>query len=309
MISVLLSILKFLGIVLLILLGTILVVAALVLFVPFRYRVSVCRKEEEDAPVYADIKATWLLHILNVAFSYPNAAYLRVRVFCLTVFRSDRPKKGKKSKKGKKQEKAPQGGSKKGEGAKSANEDDLKGQQKEEEGETSSHVNTQDLPPKKDESEKKGQDKDLGGQHGKSLLKKIRYTITSICDKIKDIVNNIRYYMEIIKSEAFGQAFKACSGELFSLLKYLLPGKFSGYLLVGTGDPASTGQVLAIYGILYPLLGGHIDIEPDFERKVFEGKLLIKGKITVFRLLKSVCVVFFNRDIRKVIKLLKREAA
>ena len=78
--------------------------------------------------------------------------------------------------------------------------------------------------------------------------------------------------------------------------------------MIGTGDPASTGQVIAIYGILYPLLGNHIDIIPDFEQQIVEGDLLIKGKITLFRLVKTAWIVYFNKDLRRLIKLLKREA-
>ena len=93
MLSVLLMILKVLGMILLILLGTILLLILLVLFVPVRYQIMLHRKVGEETPVTAKVKATWLLHALNAAFSYPEAAFLRVRIFCFTIFRSDKPKK------------------------------------------------------------------------------------------------------------------------------------------------------------------------------------------------------------------------
>ena len=87
MISALLAILKFLGILLFFCLGLILAILLLVLFVPVRYKLTARRKPEEDGtPITAEVKITWLLHILNVAFSYPKAAYVRVRLFCFTVF-------------------------------------------------------------------------------------------------------------------------------------------------------------------------------------------------------------------------------
>ncbi len=142
-----------------------------------------------------------------------------------------------------------------------------------------------------------------------SLFQNIRYTIARICDKIKDIVNNIQYYLKILKSDTFRRAWSVCSGEALSLLRSILPGKVSGRLTIGTGDPAGTGQVFALYGILYPLAGSHIDVTPDFERRILEGELLVKGKITVFKAVKTAWRIYFNRDLRRLIKLLKREAA
>ena len=93
------------------------------------------------------------------------------------------------------------------------------------------------------------------------------------------------------------------------MLKSISPRKIRGSVLIGTGDPASTGQILAVYGMLYPLLGYHIDIVPDFEQQIIEGDLYVKGKITVFKALKTAWIVYFNKDLRRLIKLLKREAA
>ena len=90
MLSVLLMILKVLGIIILILLGTILTFALLVLFVPVRYRIMVHRKTQEEIPISVKIKATWFWHVINAVFSYPEAAFLRVRLFCFTIFRSDK---------------------------------------------------------------------------------------------------------------------------------------------------------------------------------------------------------------------------
>ena len=143
----------------------------------------------------------------------------------------------------------------------------------------------------------------------RSLFQNIRYTITQICDKIKHIANNIQYYLNILKSDTFSRAWKVCSGQAFSLLKSIFPGKWRGSLVIGTGDPAGTGQLLAVYGMLYPLLGAHISVTPDFERKILEGELFAKGKITVFQGLKTAWKIYFNKDLRHLIKLFKREAA
>lgn len=323
MVSILLTILKILGIILLILLGLILVLLLLVLFVPVRYRLDAHRNLQEEAPVVADIKATWLLHLISVLFSYPEAAYVIVKVFGITVYRSDQEKQPKEPKKNAKKTKKADG--KAGQETVPAEvENPLETMPAEaadsqetmqEDGESSPEA-----APEKLENPQESEKHDDALTKPEPTLKRffitlwekiknIKYTITQICDKIKHIVKNIKYYLKVIQSETFKSAFGLCSGQLFSLLKSIKPRKIKGRLLIGTGDPASTGQVLSIYGMLYPFLGNNISVIPDFEQQIIEGELLVKGRITVFKAVKMAMVIFFNKDVRSVIKLLKREAA
>lgn len=318
--TIILSILKILGIILLILLGIILMLLLLILFVPVRYWITVHRKTDEEVPVVVDLKVTWLLHILNVVFSYPAAAYVRVRVFCFTVFRSDKASKDI-SEAGKASTEKEVISESKEEEKKEQVEEQTKEQAKEqaekrEEAETEKQTEEQ----KKGQNEAEEDREDAADEERSpkifdffkklwSAIKNIKYTILRICDKIKHIVKNIRYYIKIIQSNTFKRAWKVCSAQVLLLLKAFAPKKLRGTLLIGTGDPASTAQVLAVYGMLYPLIGNHIDITPDFEQAIIEGDLLARGRITVFRLLKTAWIVFFNRDLRRLIKLFKREAA
>lgn len=307
MVSILLMILKILGIILLVVLGIILTLVILVLFVPIRYRITAHRKVAEEIPAAVKVKVTWLLHIINAVFCYPEAAYVRVRVLCFTIFRSDKPGKKPKSKKKDIQKEEIQ----------------IVNSKFQEEEEQSAGKIQEEL--KQEEPKNTGDDKQNKDHHRQeeeeeaslikflkklwSVIKNIKYTIIQIYDKINHIIKNIRYYIKIIKSDTFKRALSVCSVQALSLLKSILPKKLKGKLLIGTGDPAGTGQVLAVYGMLYPLLGNHIDITPDFDRQIVEGDLFIKGKITVFKLIKAAWIVYFNRDLRRLLKLFKREAA
>ena len=324
MLSVLLMILKVLGMILLILLGTILLLILLVLFVPVRYQIMLHRKVGEETPVTAKVKATWLLHALNAAFSYPEAAFLRVRIFCFTIFRSDKPKKTIQKDNTKKETVQKENVQKEKiqkETVKTVRKDEEKkadGQKNAEikvsdENQKEKNSYIEENAPKKQEKEPK-QSRKINKffeffRKLWSVFKNIKYTIIKICDKIKHIVKNIQYYLKIVQSDTFHRAWEVCSRQVFSLLKSIFPRKIRGNLLIGAGDPASTGQILAIYGILYPLLGNHIDIVPDFEQQILEGDLLVKGRITVFKALKTAWIVYFNKDLRRLIKLFKREAA
>lgn len=140
------------------------------------------------------------------------------------------------------------------------------------------------------------------------FFKNIWYTIKEICARMKEIFENIEYYLELIKSDTFKSAFALCKGELGSVFSYIKPRKFNADIVIGTGDPASTGQVISYYyGILYPLIGNHVIITGDFDNKRIEGSVFIKGKIKLFTVLKAALRIYFSKDIKKLLKLFKKE--
>lgn len=297
----LLNILKIIGMILLCILGLILLLALLVLFVPIRYRLKAARRVQDDEPIRVDVKVTWLLHLISASFRYPEAAYLKVKVLGISVFSTEKKEedKAKTEKMQNTQDQAEPG------------QEESKIETK---SETIIQKESDDVEFEKELEEKLQEEEEIPTlikffQKLLQKLKNIKYTILQICDKIKHIVRNVRYYLAVIRSNCFQRAFLLCKEEVFSLIKSVLPRKIKGNFLVGTGDPASTAQVLAIHGMLYPFIGNHITITPDFENTIVEGDLFVKGRITVFKVLKTAIKVYFNRDVRKVLRLLKREAA
>lgn len=318
MISILLTVLKVLGILLLVLLGIVLLVLLLVLFVPLRYTLEAQRKEGSEEAFSVKAKITWMLHLLNIHARFPQTPYLKARVLCFTLFSTDKkskekPAKGKKSSPKSSEEKTKdreaekeepgKNGEKQTEPVQEQTSSSAEGESKTEQ-ESSQTEKSTEFEPEEDTPTFFGFWKRIF-----SLFQNIRYTITQICDKIKHIIKNIRYYLEIIKSDMFMRAFGVSKSQIWKLLYLVRPRKIKGKLLIGTGDPASTGQVLAIYGILYPLLGDQVSVTPDFDRKIVVGELFVKGKVTVFWLVKAAWIIYFNKDLRRIIKMFKREAA
>ena len=142
----------------------------------------------------------------------------------------------------------------------------------------------------------------------KSLFENIQYTIQRLCDKMKSISDTIQYYKDVVESDIFQRSFRLCKGELTAILKSLKPQKFEAKLIVGMDDPAATGKILSICGMLYPVLGGQVDVVGDFERKRIEGRVYIKGRIRFWTFLRVAVRIYFNQDIKKLLKLLKKEA-
>lgn len=364
---VILTILKIIGIILLVVLGLILFLLLLVLFVPIRYRIDASKDAEGEQQIHALIKVTWLLHLLNIRFLYPEEAYLRVRIACFTLSRSDQSVNDQTS-----AEKNTSTGKKKESRVKTVKtskacgeaEDTLlatedvegSGEQPQtiDEDGWSRIDNTQIKPDEKTEGKLKNAPKnqtenaahteidsesaDASAEEEKEeaetdseespskwelqrekilwgiqklwkLLKNIRYTIQSIYDKIRNIILHIRYYYRVFQSELFGRTWEKYSKEALCLLKRIAPRKIKGYLHIGMEDPATTGQILGYYGMLYPLIGEHIDVVPDFEHVVLEGSLKIRGNITLFQAVRIACTIYFDKDLQKLIRLLKREVA
>ena len=82
--TVILSVLRIIGLVLLILLGIILFLLLLILFMPIVYRIRGEKQEE----IKAEAKVRWLFGLLRVSFVYPDPGQLQVKVLCFTVYDS-----------------------------------------------------------------------------------------------------------------------------------------------------------------------------------------------------------------------------
>ncbi|MDE7020768.1 MAG: DUF2953 domain-containing protein [Lachnospiraceae bacterium] len=334
MLHIVLLILKIIGMILGTLLAVLLVGLCVALFVPVRYRIEARRSEAEGAPpIEAEGSVTWLLHFVNIRFQYPADVYLRARLFLFTVFRlppkqkrkeSGRGRNGRKNKKGRggdrKERRIGSSSVEEGQDAGNAEEtrsgENTEGTQGGENPEQTNDGNIKEerMPSEKTISVSEEEKKRSPAEKIKAVLERIRkffqniwYTLTGICDKIKTIWENIEYYMDVIRSDTFQKAFSLCREELYSIFSYIRPRKFQADLIIGMDDPAATGKILSYYGILYPFIGGHVNIVPDFDRKRIEGSVLIKGKVRLFTFIKAALRIYFSKDIRKLLSLFKKE--
>lgn len=327
MLHILLLILKFIGILLGALLALFLCLIGLALFVPVRYQLNAVRTEGEgNPPVDVRVKITWLLHFVNVRICYPSEVYLRVRLFILTIFRlppkEKKPSKSRKAAKGKKASKK----------KKESREEKTSENQEGAEDKGNYKIQSESEGNVNFESEKSGAqsaynteaagasqtDAEPGIEKPKTTLKEkilkiceffqnIWYTIKGICDRIREIFENIEYYWEVLQSDTFQQSYALCKDEIGSVLAHIRPRKFQADLVIGMDDPAATGKILSYYGILYPIVGNHVTITGDFERKRIEGVVYMKGRVRLFTLLTAAARIYFNKDIRKLLKLFKKE--
>lgn len=263
MLHILFLILKIIGIIILVLLGIVLLLAALVLFVPVRYKVE-AKAEGEFASLSLRAKASWLLYVLSVSGVYERQKF----VWTLRIF-------GVKVRKRKKETLI----------------------QEEEENQpviSEEHIeNEKDTEPKTEQKPK---------EKKKGLLNKIKCTIRNICDKIKKIRRLLKDLYEFLTDSVHVLAFQKFKAEVCSLAKHLRPRKLKGTVRFGLDDPYHTGQVLAGLSVLYPFYGERISIIPDFEEKVLEGNVYAKGHIRTIYFLRMILKLFFDKDVKQTYK-------
>lgn len=352
MLHILLLILKIIGIILAVIIGLILLALLCILFVPLRYCIKADGKLGEDEPFRAEVKISWLLHIVNAAFSYPHAAYVKVRIFIFTVMDTSKKEIAEASSAISKDdafddeeyenkledwqsiESMKCSGEKDG-SLNTGNEETSGEDNRKEEhlradadklaerlsevfGEADSYKDltieeiTEDSDAYTDVAYTDKETERAVFLFLKNLwraIKNIKYTICRMCDRIRKIISNIEYYVEVFQSDLFQAAFGVSKKQLMRIVRAVRPGKCRINLIAGTGDPASTGQILALYGMLYPFIGNNVFIQADFEEQRVEGDLYIKGKITIYRLLFAAFRVYSDKNIRQLIKMLKREDA
>lgn len=344
MIQIVLGLLAFLGITLLVVLGLILLLLILILFVPIRYRGDFSKDADT---MTLRIKGSWLLRIIRVRADYGKELLIQAYMLFFKVFDSGKPAREKKNSKKKKisKKKAPEkekfsktekaSETKKafetgyspavGESAETANDRTPEEaaqltvmKETMPESMVRTTVETTSDTEKGDDSVSetvKEKNEDFSQQASKQsfrdkLYEKIRNIlckIKAICDKIKDVVNNIQYYLELLRADETKALFKRSMSRLLKVLKSIRPRKLETELVIGTGSPDTTGYVMALAGMMYPYFGRHVNIEPDFEKTIFEGKIFVKGRVTVFVLLWQALKIYRDKDLHTFLGKLKRE--
>lgn len=302
MLHILWMILKILLIVILCILGILLTVTALVLFVPIRYRVHAEKADEMEAMV----KVSWLLHAISLRAGWREKGFLLVRLFGITIYDRNRQKKEKSIKEKPIKEKPIK--------AKRQKE-----KTKEPESENPEKNNTTETETVHIEQEQNFFEKiwtRITGFFRKIAdffrmlihkLKNIRYTTRKFCDKIKGMAEQASCYKEVLEREETKRAFSQCKKQLYRIWKNIRPKKLSVYLHFGADDPYTTGQIMAYYGMFYPWIYPYVTVEPEFEREVTEGRFDCRGRITIFAFIAAAVKIYFDKDIRYLIGLFKKE--
>lgn len=299
--TVLLSILKILGIILLCILGLLVLLIMLLLFAPVSYRI---RGETRQGQTTLKVHGAWCLMALRFSFLMEQGKQLAVlKIFGIKAWKypSDEKSKKKLEKKKVKKKKVKKKPKKKsGEKSHKEPEKDL--------------VQNSPAAVQEEQTEKQHEQKHHKKTYKKkfvSVFGKIRKTIRSIVEKIKaipqkfkNIGSKIKKVNQWIQDEQNRSAVRFVLGAVIGLLKKYGPKHMKADVAYGMEDPAATGQVLAVLSVLPFLYYDKVSIMPDFEAERFyiEGSWDIRGRIQVIHLLKAAIQIWRNPDVKHFIK-------
>ena len=124
--------------------------------------------------------------------------------------------------------------------------------------------------------------------------------------KINDTRKKIDHIMQFLDRDYVQRTIKRILKIVKILLKTIKPKKSKGYIHFGLNSPADTGDMLGKISAFYPLYGKWLNINPDFDYKVIEGDLNIKGRIRLYHVAFPVLWMIIGRDFRRTYKLAKK---
>lgn len=294
--GILFLVLKIIGFILLGLLAFLILLLLAVLFVPIRYRV-VAQYEEK---AIARITAGWFLHLIGVRLvisDQEKSCKLKLFGIPLVDFFSPRKDRRKKRRSKSHQDKQPV--------EQSVHQDEQPVEQSVHQDEQNNLQIKEERQQIGSEKEKaSGFDTDQASDEKASFFTKVRIYINRISDKIKKIrkkETNLKEqynkWLVVLKRDRTKEALEKCKNTLCKVLKAVLPRKWKLFVHYGMEDPALTADILGYYWMLFAVLSGHIDCQPDFENKVFECNLHAKGYIRMITMVIAGWKFLFDPDL------------
>lgn len=301
MVHILLLILKIIGIILL----TALALCLLVLFFPVTYR----GKGEFHGKVYCiDLKCGWLFHLLHFGGRFSNEKNIaKIRILGIPInLLKDKSESEKKRNSKKNKEKH-----KKRKKEKTSVEEKISEKQVGEEYRGEKHTNQ----PLNEHSENRSERKKGGKTFTDKIknfcrtilrfVKKIKETVKKAVKDIKGAYNKAKEIKAFITANTTKEAYRYGKRIVFKVLKHIFPRKIKAKLHFGFEQPDVTGKTLGYIAMIlstFHINAKRISVVPDFDKKVIEGNINIKGHFFVGILLIDGLRFYFKKEIHDIIK-------
>lgn len=312
MLHILLTILKIIGLILLVVLGLIIFLVVCILFVPIRYKADIAY----DKKLKLTVKVTYLLHFISLYYDWDNRSEVSLRVCGIKTHFLDKDKK-EENKKYDEDTKMFEEMSEDIRRNEEKNElpDKFNGLKKFLHDEKAADENFTEEKQHEDKTagDKTTDDAAAEDTHRSSVIKriikkikaffyKIKYRFKVICGTIKKICRSVAELKAFLTDEGTKEAFRFVKKEVAVLLKHIRPRKIKGYIHYGFDDPSVTGRIL---GFIYMLSGGthkSFQINADFEDKVLEGEVHVRGYVQIYVLLIIAWRLYKNENLKEVLE-------
>lgn len=283
------TILKVIGIILLVVLALILTALLCVLFVPVKYRAV---GSFDNTDIRAKAHVSWLFHLfaLHIEYAQETDGYIRLAFVKRKLF-DDADSDYENDEK-----------------AAEASDDDVMDEAAKTETEDKVSENTGDEPKiSADENQHIKQQTKLTHQktykkpHKKSHKKQFK-------DKSEKIKNCIYKLKREYSDERNKAAFSHLKKELFIILKRICPRRLKLTMVYSTGSPDTTGISLGILACFPVGYKNKWQITPDFESEnpYAKGSFDIKGHVIVISILAATLRILFDKNCRRLYNRISR---
>ena len=301
-----LTVLKVIGIILLVLLGVLLLALLLVLFVPARYKVKLLGNGSLKEPEVRG-RLSFLWFVLRARVDYPGERLYCVRFFGFPILKDGEEEKAEPSQE---TEGTLADGSAAADSRQAAKADPADGLSPDGCGELSDGADQETDPavpspaPKTDfthgdpvyrtPEEQEWGWKAPGGEPSFarewktcSAYSKIR----ALCGRIKGLYERLRTLFSLLGKESTKEAGRELLFRTRKILWSVRPRRLEGEVSLGLSDPAATG---ILFGALALLDTDRLNADPDFDQERFSGEVSIRGRV--------ICGVVLYHVLRLILK-------
>lgn len=142
------------------------------------------------------------------------------------------------------------------------------------------------------------------------ITKDIEHTSKEAAEKVKDETKqkikevSASGIKEILLDPLTYHAGKCMIRGGWDILKVIAPKEWDFEIVIGTGDPADTGALIAKLTLLYPIYYSHGIIRGDYEKACLMGGFLIKGKFRLGQIVIRLIRLYLEKDVRTFINLI-----
>lgn len=283
------TILKVIGIILLVVLALILTALLCVLFVPVKYRAV---GSFENTDIRAKAHVSWLFHLfaLHIEYADETDGYIRLAFVKRKLF-DDADSDYENDEK-----------------AAEASDDDVMDEAAKTETEDKVSENTGDEPKiSADENQHIKQQTKLTHQktYKKRNKKSHKKQFKEKSEKIKNCIYKLKREYSDERNKA---AFLHLKKELFIILKRICPRRLKLTMVYSTGSPDTTGISLGILACFPVGYTNRWQITPDFEseKPYAKGSFDIKGHVIVISILAATLRILFDKNCRRLYNRISR---
>lgn len=323
MLTIFLTILKILGILLLVVIGLLILGILAILFVPLRYDGKISYNDKNQCVA---TQITWLFRLICIEGGYQEKVYARARLlwFTLWKWKADEKENDKEDHlesadySEEELDRLLEERSQKEESKEETKEETKEAKVIEEKlDEPDAEENLTEVQPTEielTEAEPKevelneAESNEAESKEAESTEKKPKkIQFQQIGKRIKEIKEKIKHIKEMASDQRIHRAILLLIDGAWKMVRHSLPRKIKGRAKFGFEDPSTTGQILTYVSLLYPCYAKSVELVPMFTEKVIDLDLYFRGRVRLFSLIWICVKIWFDRNFRYLYKKVRKK--